>query len=151
MRRGVVAEVSDVVADRVARVNRYWDALAVSDVDTLGTLISDDVFRSGTLDSDVDDLQGKQEFFEYYRPALAQLASYRNLAHDILAAPDGSRAYIHCTEWNGVGDVEFEVHMIIRFDFDADGLMTKIDIFWKSMSDPDAYADMVKFLESLKR
>ena len=141
---------NDLADDRVARVKRYWKAAAEQDHATIGDLVSSDVFRSGPLNSTVDDVKGRELYCEYVRKIQEHLSTYRNVTHDLLASPDGRRAYLHCTEWDGVGGTEIEVPMILVFDFNDAGLMTKIDIFWKSTADAAQYGQFVQFLSSFK-
>ena len=138
--------MSNISVDRIDRIKRYWKAAADQDHDTIGELAAKDIFRSGPLMSKIDDVHGREKYCDYVRKIQSHLTAYRNTTHNILASEDGRRGYLHCTEWDGVGGTEMEVPMVLVFDFDNTGLMTKIDIFWTNTADPDMYKGFVEFL-----
>jgi hypothetical protein len=132
--------------DRVLRVRRYWKAAAECDQNVIGELVSDDVFRFGPILSPFDGVRGRENYISHVRKIQDHLSTYRNIEHDLIASEDGRRAYLHCTEWDGVGDIEIEAPLVLIFDFTDDGLISKIDIFWKSTADPALYNKFVEFL-----
>ena len=142
--------MSTLSQDRIQRVRRYWKAASECDQSVIGELVAEDVFRCGPIHSPADGVHGRNNYVNYVRKIQEHLTTYRNQEHDLLASEDGRRAYLHCTEWDGVDGFEIEAPLVIIFDFSEQGLITKIDIFWKSTDNPAVYANFVAFLTGVK-
>lgn len=121
----------------IETVRKYWNAVSSRDFDECARQMADNIVRIGPRSMDVDTTHGKAAYAEFIRRVISSMPGYHNITQDITASPDGRRVYLQCTEWpsGGAGDAaQIEVPLLIACDMSDEGLIEKVDIYWKTPS-----------------
>lgn len=108
-------------------LERYFDALRARDWEALASCLSDDVHRTGPY---LDDVRGRQPYVDFLAKVLPSLSGYELAVSRIRkVAPDS--AIVELSETVEVEGVRKEFPEVLLFDFDAQGLISRVDIYIK--------------------
>lgn len=117
------------------RTRKFWDCFVTGDIDGCAALVAEDVVRLGPREADEsDNIRGKAAYVAFLRDIRATMPAHGGHTNEVVVTPDGRRAYIHCTEIvakdaGSTDTIAVSVMMICHFN--AAGLISLIDIFWK--------------------
>lgn len=116
-------------------MERYFSSLTAREWAHLGAVLSDMVLRVGPFG---DQVSGRGEYLDFLRGTVP--ADYRNDVARIIDAADGSSAFARVTEHLRYGDREFHLEEAYSFDFDEEGLICRVEIYWQTPhADPDGF------------
>jgi len=108
-------------------LERYFDALRAHDWGALAACLAADVHRTGPY---LDEVRGRQPYVDFLSRVLPTLSNYElNVARIRPLAPRS--AIVELSETVDVGGARKEFPEALLFDFDAQGLIARIDVYIK--------------------
>jgi SnoaL-like domain len=112
-------------------VERYLACLAVNDWDGLAATIADDgLIREGPY---CDLVEGKQRYLKFLRGVFASLKGYRLDVQRISHASDRV-CYVELSETFDIDGVPSEYPECLVFEQNPDGLINRVSVFMKQLS-----------------
>ena len=111
-------------------MERFFSSLSAREWGHLGTVLSEGVVRVGPFG---DRVSGRAGYLDFLRGTVP--ADYHNDVARIIDAPDGSSAFAKVTEHLRYGDRELHLEEAYSFDFDGDGLICRVEIYWQTPHD----------------
>jgi hypothetical protein len=112
-------------------VERYLSCLAVHDWDGLAATVADeDLIREGPF-SDV--VEGKQPYLKFLRDVFASLEGYRLDVRRVSHVSDRV-SYVELSETFNIDGVPTEYPECIVFEQNHDGLINRVSVFIKQLS-----------------
>jgi hypothetical protein len=114
----------DVVAD-------FWRAVDIHDWDLLASTITDDFVRVGMDPGDV--CRGKAPYLDFVSKVTGKMDHHALETKAIFYSEDRRRAVAECTETiEPPGQEPLVMDFVNLHELSADGLITKLDIYWKT-------------------
>ncbi len=111
-------------------VDRYFSSLSARDWAGLGLVLAEGVVRVGPFG---DRLDGRAAYLDFLRGTVPP--DYRNDVRRIVGAPDGRAAFARVTEHLRYPEQELHLEEAYAFEMGADGLITRIEIYWQTPHD----------------
>jgi hypothetical protein len=108
-------------------LRRYFEALRGQDWESLALCLVDDVHRNGPY---LDVVQGKHAYVEFLAGIVPTLKNYDLQVHRIRVIGEAS-ALVELSEILDVSGVRTEFPEVLLFDFDDNGLISRVDIYIK--------------------
>jgi hypothetical protein len=108
-------------------LERYFEALRARDWEALAACLAEGVERSGPF---CDVVRGRRAYVEFLARVLPTLENHA-LRISRLRALDGGSAVVELCEAVDVDGVPTEYPEAIFFDFDADGRILRVDVYFK--------------------
>lgn len=108
-------------------LERYFDALRARDWGALAACLSDDVHRTGPY---LDDVRGRQPYVDFLAKVLPSLRNHELEVSRIREVPPHS-AVVELSETMDIEGTRKTFPEVLLFDFDAQGLISRIDIYIK--------------------
>src|SRR5262245_6917823 len=120
------APAHDVVA-------RFWRGIDSHDWELVGSTLADAFVRIGMRDDEADTCRGKARYLEFVSGVIGRFDHHELNARKIFRSEDGRRAVAECIETiRPPGEPELVMHFINVMEIDAAGLISKLDIYWKT-------------------
>ena len=110
-------------------LERYLQALAAQDWARLATAVADDLERTGPF---LDVIRGRKAYLEFLSKAVSALQDYELKVSRVRPLVDGS-ALVELSEIMDLDGVRTECPEVLLFEFDAAGLIRRIDIYIKRL------------------
>lgn len=108
-------------------LERYFDALRAQDWTALASCLSEDVHRTGPY---LDDVRGRQPYVDFLSKVLPSLSNYELAVARIRTLAPRS-AIVELSETVDIEGARKEFPEVLLFDFDAQGLISRVDIYIK--------------------
>ena len=108
-------------------LERYFDALRAQDWKALASCLSHNVHRSGPY---LDEVRGRQPYVDFLSKVLPSLSNYELKVSRIRELAPHS-AIVELSETVDVEGARKEFPEALLFDFDEQGLISRIDIYIK--------------------
>jgi hypothetical protein len=116
----------DVVSD-------FWQAVDSHDWDLLATTISDDFVRIGMKDTEEDTCRGKESYLEFVSKVTGKMDFHELRNTGIFYSQDRRHAVAECIETiRPPGEDVLVMKFMNLHDLNEDGLISKLDIYWKT-------------------
>jgi hypothetical protein len=117
-------------------LDRYFQSLRDHDWEALASCLADDVHRTGPY---LDVVEGRQAYVDYLAAVLPTLRNYELRVARIRSLEPGS-VVVELTEHLDVDAVTTAFPEVLLFDFDAEGLIQRVDIYIKQPPRPATIA-----------
>jgi len=122
---------NNVVANEV--VANFWKGVDEHDWDLVASTIADDFVRIGMRDDEADTSRGKVEYMKFVSEVTGRMDRHNLKMVDLFLSEDGRTAVAECIETiYPPGEDELVMRFINILELDDDGLIAKLDIFWKT-------------------
>jgi hypothetical protein len=108
-------------------LEQYLDALRAHDWQRLGACVADDLVRTGPF---LDVVRGRRAYVEFLAGVVPSLRNYELRVSRIRRLEDGA-AVVELSETVDLEGVRTETPEVLLFEFDAQGLIRRIDIYVK--------------------
>lgn len=114
-------------------VANFWKGVDEHDWDLVASTIADDFVRIGMRDDEVDTSRGKDEYMQFVSEVTGRMDHHDLRMVSLLFSEDGRTAVAECIETiNPPGEDELVMRFINILEMNDDGLIAKLDIFWKT-------------------
>lgn len=114
-------------------ITRFWRGIDSHDWDLVASTLADDFVRIGMRDDEADTCRGKARYLEFVSGVIGRFDHHELKARKIFRSEDGRRAVAECIETiRPPGEPELVMHFVNILEIDADGLISKLDIYWKT-------------------
>jgi hypothetical protein len=113
-------------------LERYLQALGAQDWARLAGCVAPDLERTGPF---LDVIHGRQAYVDFLADVVPGLENYELKVSRIRALADGS-ALVELSEIMDLDGVRSEHPEVLLFEFDAEGLIRRIDIYIKQRGGP---------------
>ena len=121
----------NVVANEV--VANFWKGVDEHDWDLVASTIADDFVRIGMRDDDADTSRGKAEYMKFVSEVTGRMDHHDLKMVSLFLSEDGRTAVAECIETiSPPGEDELVMRFINILELNDDGLIAKLDIFWKT-------------------
>ena len=114
-------------------VANFWKGIDSHDWDLIESTLAPNFVRIGMRDDEEDTSHDRDDYMAFVRSVIGKMDHHELAVRDIWLSADGTKAYAECVE---TIHPPGEEPLIMRFanimDIDADGLISKLDIFWKT-------------------
>lgn len=118
--------VGDVVAN-------FWKGVDEHDWDLVASTLADDFVRVGMADDEADTCRGKAKYMEFVSQVTGRMDHHSLRMVDLFRSEDGRTAVAECIETiHPPGEPELVMRFINILKLNDDGLIEKLDIFWKT-------------------
>ena len=120
------AATYDVVAN-------FWKGVDQHDWDLVASTIADDFVRIGMRDDEADTSRGKVEYMQFVSEVTGRMDHHDLKMVSLFFSEDGRTAVAECIETiHPPGEPELVMRFINILEMNDDGLIAKLDIFWKT-------------------
>jgi glutathione peroxidase len=127
----LAADVDAALMDDV--VTRFWRGIDSHDWDLVASTLSDDFVRIGMRDDEADTSRGKAEYLRFVSGVIGRFDRHELAARKVFRSADGRTAVAECIEKiHPPGEPELVMHFINILEIDPEGLISKLDIYWKT-------------------
>ena len=114
-------------------VANFWKGVDEHDWDLVASTIADDFVRIGMRDDEADTSRGKIEYMKFVSEVTGRMDQHSLAMVDLFLAADGRTAVAECIETiYPPGEDELVMRFINILELNDDGLIAKLDIFWKT-------------------
>jgi len=114
-------------------IARFWKGIDTHDWELVASTLADDFVRIGMRDDEADTCRGKARYLEFVSGVIGRFDHHDLAARKIFRSEDGRRAVAECIETiRPPGEAELVMHFVNIMEIDADGLISKLDIYWKT-------------------
>jgi hypothetical protein len=121
-----MSEIPDVVA-------RFWAGVDKHDWDMIASTISPDFVRIGMSDTEADTCRGKDNYVRFAAGVIGRFDHHELESRSGYASADGRRVTHEAIETiQPPGSEPIRMRFINIMEIGDDGLITKLDIFWKT-------------------
>ncbi len=118
-------------------VARFWRGIDEHNWDLIASTISDDFERHGMFGTAADTCRGKASYLEFVSKVIGRMDHHDLKARKIFRSEDGRKAVAECIETiRPPGEEALRIHFINILDLDENGLISRLDIFWKTPPRP---------------
>ncbi len=118
-------------------VARFWRGIDEHNWDLIASTISDDFERHGMFGTEADTCRGKASYLEFVSKVIGRMDHHDLKARNIFRSEDGRKAVAECIETiRPPGEEALRMHFINILDLDENGLISRLDIFWKTPPRP---------------
>jgi hypothetical protein len=119
--------MADAVAD-------FWTGIDSHDWDLVASTLADDFVRIGMADDEADTTRGKDTYMSFVSQVVGKMDHHDLRTDRIIRSADGRTAYIETVET--IQPPGQDKKIVMRFlnlmELNEQGLITKLDIFWKT-------------------
>jgi hypothetical protein len=116
----------DVAAD-------FWKGIDAHDWDLVASTLADDFVRIGMRDDEADTTRGKDTYMSFVSQVVGKMEHHDLRTDRITYTADRRMAFIETVETiRPPGESEIIMRFLNLMELNADGLITKLDIFWKT-------------------
>jgi hypothetical protein len=121
-----MAETRDVVAD-------FWKGIDAHDWDLVASTLADDFVRIGMRDDEADTSRGKDTYMQFVSGVVGKMDHHDLRTDRITWSADRRTAFIETVETiRPPGDDKIVMRFLNLMELNDEGLITKLDIFWKT-------------------
>ncbi|MBW2498480.1 MAG: nuclear transport factor 2 family protein [Deltaproteobacteria bacterium] len=114
-------------------VAKFWRGVDEHDWDLISSTITDDFERHGMYGTEADTCRGNANYMEFVSKVIGRMDHHDLKARKIFRSEDGRKAVAECIETiRPPGEEPLRMHFINILDLNEDGLITRLDIFWKT-------------------
>jgi hypothetical protein len=114
-------------------VARFWRGIDTHDWKLVASTLADDFVRIGMRDDEDDTCRGKAKYLDFLAGVIGRFDHHEIEARKVFRSADGRKAVAECIEKiRPPGESELVMHFINVMEIDADGLISKLDIYWKT-------------------
>lgn len=118
--------------DRKA-VENFWKGVDVHDWDLVASTLADDFTRIGMRDDEADTSRTKRDYLDFVSKVTGKMDHHDLKVERILWSEDGRSAVAECIETiRPPGEDELIMRFINVMEINDDGLLSQLDIFWKT-------------------
>jgi hypothetical protein len=127
-----VAVMADGGATREV-VTNFWKGVDEHDWELVASTIADDFLRIGMRDDEADTSRGKADYMQFVSEVTGRMDHHDLKMASLFFSEDGRTAVAECIETiHPPGEPELVMRFINILEHDDDGLIAKLDIFWKT-------------------
>jgi hypothetical protein len=108
-------------------IERYFEHMTAHAWGALGAVLAPGVERVGPFG---DVVVGRDRYVDLLRTLVPE--AYGNDAHRVTYAPDGRSGFARVTEHLNYPGQEFHLEEAYAFEIDADGLLSRVEIYWQT-------------------
>lgn len=113
-------------------VTEYYASLHAHEWERFAATLSDDVVRVGFRDNEADTCVGRDRYVEYVKSVIGKFENHAMEITTVFYSPDGRSAAAETVEsFDAPGVAGITLHCFKKHEIDADGLISRIDQFWK--------------------
>src|SRR5262245_16082321 len=121
-----MAEKRDVVTD-------FWTGIDTHDWDLVASTLADDFIRIGMSDNEADTTRGKDTYMDFVSTVVGKMDHHDLRTDRITWSADGRTAFIETVETiRPPGEDVVIMRFLNLMELNEQGLITKLDIFWKT-------------------
>src|SRR4051812_8488424 len=114
-------------------VARFWRGIDSHDWDLVASTLADGFVRIGMQDNDEDTCRGKAAYMDFVSTVVGKMDHHDLKTDRIFYSGDGRLAVAETVETiRPPGEPELRMRFVNVMELDADGLIEKLDIFWKT-------------------
>ncbi|HEV8296003.1 MAG TPA: nuclear transport factor 2 family protein [Acidimicrobiales bacterium] len=114
-------------------ITKFWRGIDEHDWDLVGSTLADDFERHGMFGTEADTCRGKTAYMQFVSNVIKRMDHHDLKARKIFRSADGRQAVAECIETiRPPGETELVMHFINILDLDDQGLIKRLDIFWKT-------------------
>ena len=118
-------------------VAKFWRGVDEHDWDLIASTITDDFERHGMFGTEADTCRGKKKYLEFVSKVIGRMDHHDLKARKIFRSADGRKSVAECIETiRPPGEEALRMHFINILDIDENGLISRLDIFWKTPPRP---------------
>jgi hypothetical protein len=119
--------------DIPAVVRQFWEGIDTHDWDKVAAAISPDFVRIGMKDTEADTCRGKDDYLRFVRGVIGRFEHHRLESRSGFVTDDGRRVFHEAIETvQPPGSEPITMRFLNMMELGADGLICKLDIFWKT-------------------
>ena len=116
----------NVVAD-------FWKGIDSHDWDLVASTLADDFVRIGMRDDEADTSRGKDTYMSFVSQVVGKMEHHDLRTDRITWSADGRTAFIETVETiRPPGEDKVVMRFLNLMELNDQGLITKLDIFWKT-------------------
>ena len=121
-----MTEKKDVVAD-------FWKGIDSHDWELVASTLADDFVRIGMRDDEADTSTGKDTYMDFVSTVVGKMDHHDLRTDRITYSADGRTAFIDTVETiRPPGEDKVVMRFLNLMELNEQGLITKLDIFWKT-------------------
>ena len=114
-------------------VANFWKGVDEHDWDLVASTIADDFVRIGMRDDEADTSRGKADYMQFVSQVTGRMDHHDLKMASLFFSEDGRTAVAECIETiHPPGEDKLVMRFINGLELDDDGLIAKLDIFWKT-------------------
>ncbi len=114
-------------------ITKFWRGIDEHDWDLVASTLADDFERHGMFGTEADTCRGKAAYMQFVSNVIKRMDHHDLKARKIFRSADGRQAVAECIETiRPPGETELVMHFINIMDLDDQGLIKRLDIFWKT-------------------
>ena len=114
-------------------VANFWKGIDSHDWDLVASTLADDFVRIGMRDDEADTSRGKDTYMDFVSGVVGKMDHHDLRTDRITWSADGRTAFIETVETiRPPGDTEIVMRFLNLMELNDQGLITKLDIFWKT-------------------
>ena len=134
--------MADVVAN-------FWKGIDSHDWELVASTLADDFVRIGMRDDEPDTSRGKDTYMNFVSGVVGKMDHHDLRTDRIVYSADGRTAYIETVETiRPPGEDTVVMRFLNLMELNDEGLITKLDIFWKTPPKmPPEWIDVDSVLE----
>jgi hypothetical protein len=114
-------------------VTRFWRGIDSHDWELVASTLSDDFVRIGMGDSEEDTCRGKAPYMDFVTRVTGKMEHHDLRTDRVFYSADGRTAVAETVETiRPPGEPELAMRFANVMELDDDGLISSLDIFWKT-------------------
>ena len=114
-------------------VTKFWRGVDSHDWDLVASTLAEDFERHGMLGVEADICRGKANYMQFVSGVIGRMDHHDLKARKTFWSADGRQAVSECIETiRPPGENELVMHFINILDINEQGLLKRLDIYWKT-------------------
>ena len=114
-------------------VTQFWKGIDTHDWDLVASTLADDFVRIGMRDNEEDTSRGKDTYMDFVSSVVGKMDHHDLRTDRITYSADRRLAFIETVETiRPPGEPELVMRFANVMELNEQGLITKLDIFWKT-------------------
>jgi SnoaL-like domain len=116
----------DVIAD-------FWRGIDTHDWELIGSTLADDFVRIGMRNDEADTCRGKENYLQFVEQVIAKMDHHELKSRRTFRSEDGRRVLNEAVETiHPPGEEPLTMYFANVMELNDDGLIAKLDIYWKT-------------------
>lgn len=122
-----------MTADEPDVVTKFWIGIDTHDWDLVASTLADDFVRIGMRDNEEDTCRGKDKYMTFVKNVVGKMEHHELRTDRVYYSQDGRIGIAETVETiRPPGEDELSMRFVNVCELNHEGLISKIDIFWKT-------------------